>query len=570
MTPLRQTGSRPRFPGAGRWLAVLVLAALLAVALGMRLSGLLERGIWLDETVSLQVAAQPPGEIARGQVFDNHTPPLYYLLLHLWFQVVPEGLFTLRLLSVLLDLGVLVLLVATVARAFGRRRAVAVGAAYAIAPFAVRLAQEGRMYPLLVLLVVACFALALEVDRHRHRRWTAAALVPVAAAALYTHYYAALSLLALHAAMAWRLRGDRRAALRWWGAMAGAGLLFVPWLPVVVELLDSGGQFFRAFGVAVVPYAFLRFAVGFSLLPTTVEGKMDLAAAVVEALPLLLAVGLGVGLVVLLGGMEAWRRGLAGRLAVVLAAAPPLLALAVSAAVPSLDERYLAVSFPFFLVLAVQGLGARELGRGRPEARSMGGGGAARRLAWLARGMAVALFLLGAAAQLADPDAGTTAWRTAAETLENLAPEGRPEGRPEGKVVRVRPGYYAPVLRRNLEDEGWQVLREDPAAGHRRGGGKGREGRRAGRASRDDAPRSAEAGWLVEVVFLTRHQPPPDPPGGEYREVRLLPEGNGLRLSRWVSRRSSVTRPPAGGGADPAGAAVPGEAAGEPAIAPPP
>jgi mannosyltransferase len=485
------------------------LAGLLAAGLAFRLTGLTERGLWLDEWVSLRVAAHPLADVAAGRAFDNHTPPLYYLLLHLWLALVPAGLAGLRSLSVLVDLGVLVLLSTSVARWFGRREGLAAGAAHALSPFAARLAQEGRMYPLLMLLVLAAAVLAVEVERRPERRWPAIAVAPVAAAALYTHYYAALSLLALHAVTAWRLRRRPALARRWWRAMAAAALLFAPWLPVVVGLAAGGGQHFRGPGWSELPHALLRFTVGYSLAPVTLEAKRDPWAAVLGHLPLLAAVGLAAAAALLLGAWRALRQrrrggtggaeaaspaAAAAPVVLALAAVPPALGLAMSLAVPSLDERYLAAAFPFFVVLLVLGVTGR-------------GGAAAR---GLVAALLAALWLAGAAAQAAEPAAGATPWRPATDELRRAASPGA--------VVAVAPGYYAGLVESHLGD-GYEVLPVGDLA-----------------PPRDGGPQT----WLLEVAHLADRAALLRRRGWRAVPHRLLPDGNGLRLRRLAPASAAV------------------------------
>lgn len=493
-----------------RWLAVL-----LAAGLAVRLAGLTERGLWLDEWVSLQVAARPLADIAAGRVFDNHTPPLYYLLLHLWLAVAPHTVAGLRALSVIADLGCLALLARAVGSWFGRREGLLAGAAYALSPFAVRLSQEGRMYTLLMLLVVLAGVLAVEVETRPQRRWPAVALAGVAAAALYTHYYAALSLLALHLVMAWRLRRAPRLRRRWWWAMCAAALLFLPWLPKVVELMASGGQYFRGAGLLELPHALLRFTVGYSRLPVTVAAKLHLWATVLAHLPLLVALVLASGTALMLG---AWRvvggsavrppaaspagpppagpspaaaprrAAVAAPLVLALAALPPLVALAVSAAVPSLDERYLAVSFPFFLVLLVLGLTARGL----------------RPLRTATAAVLCALWLAGIAAQVAEPAAGATPWRPATSELRRAASPG-------ARIV-VSPATYARLVR-------WTV-------------GERFEVERAADLPAPDLGGDLRETWLLEVAYLGHDRGRLERRGWRATLRWQRADGNGIRLYR--------------------------------------
>ena len=490
------------------------LLALLAAGAALRLAGLTERGLWLDEWVSLDVASHPWVEVATGRVFDNHTPPLYYLLLRGWLALVsgasvpeatlPGVLAAARGLSVALDLAVLALLTRAAGRWFGRRVGLAAGLAYAASPFAVRVAQEARMYPLLMLLVLAAGVLAVEAERRPERTWLAAALAPVAAAALYTHYFAALSLAAITALVGWRLwrRPDdpaRPARWRLLAAMAAAGLMFVPWLPVLVRLLRSGGQSFRGSGWSELPQAVLRFTVGYSALPATVQAKGDLWGWALAHLPLLLTLGVSATGILLLGTVRALRSS-TSPLLLTLAFAPPILGLATSMAVPSLDERYLSISFPFVLLLAVLGVGEamRRWRQGRQ-------GGRSRRLALAGVVVAaslVALGAFGAVSQLLDPDAGATPWRPAAEELRRVATPG-------ARVV-VEPAFYGPLVSTYLGDR-FDVV----------GGGPPPVG-----------PDGVET-WSLRVAFLTAGIPPAGP-GWRAEPHRLFADGNGIRLVRLV------------------------------------
>lgn len=514
-------------PAGVPWLWLL---ALLAGGLALRLAGLTERGLWLDEWVSLDVASHPWLEIATGRVFDNHTPPLYYLLLRGWQGLVGDGLAAARGLSVLLDLAVLALLTQFAGRWFGRRVGLAAGLAYAASPFAVRVAQEARMYPLLMLLVLAAAVLVVEGERRPGRWWPAALLAPVAAAALYSHYFAALSLAALGGVVAWRWwrlpdGASRRACRRLVAALAAAGLAFLPWLPVLARLLRSGGQSFRGTGWSEIPQAVLRFTVGYSVLPSTVGAKGDMWGWALGHLPLLLALGAAAAGMVLLGALRLLRRGggerAGGRgilspLVLALACVPAILGLVISSVAPSLDERYLAASFPFLLVLAV--LGVEGAHRQRRPVASLGVVAGAAAL--------VTLGAVGTVAQVLDPDAGATPWRPAAEELRRVAAPG-------ARVV-VAPGFYAPLVETYLGDR-FEVVGNEHLPEHRGSG----------------------ESWGLEVVFLTAGEGPPSAPGWRAEEHRMFSDGNGIRLWRLrpaVSPPSSLgpSPPPTGRPSPPA------------------
>jgi len=113
-------------------------ALLLIVVVGglLRLVTLGERSLWLDELTSLQVSSQPLATIAAGDAFDNHTPPLYYLLLHLWWWLVPQSEFWLRLPSLLVDLVNIALVGVVFSHQFSRRVGLAAAAVFAVSEYA--------------------------------------------------------------------------------------------------------------------------------------------------------------------------------------------------------------------------------------------------------------------------------------------------------------------------------------------------------------------------------------------------------------------------------------------------
>ena len=207
------------------WPAAAALALALAVLVRLRSSS----PLWLDEALSVNIARLPLTELPAALRQDG-APPLYYLLLHGWIELFGTGTTQVRLLSTLLALTALPL-----AYLVGRRlRDASTGWACALLfgalPFLVRYATETRMYALAVVLVLLG-VLAVERAWREPTARRLAAVSAVAGLLLLTHYWA-LYLLAVVGALllVLALRG-RRPALRLAVALAGGGVLFLPWLP---------------------------------------------------------------------------------------------------------------------------------------------------------------------------------------------------------------------------------------------------------------------------------------------------------------------------------------------------
>jgi len=474
------------------------MAGIVALALAVRLWGLDARPLWLDEVTTLEVASRDAAAIVTGEGFDHHTPPLYYLLMAPWSARVPPTEWWLRLPSVACDLAAILLLAALVRRELGERPALVAAGWWALSPFAVRYAQEARMYPLAAALVVAC-ALAARGVAIGRRPWPWAALLAAAAtASAYTHYYTLTVLAALLPAWWPELRRRRE---RWAPAATAAGvaaLLYLPWLGVVARLLGGPGQEFREeTGLLALPHAVLRFAAGYGVVPLDLEAKAAPWRAVLAELPLVAPAVAGFAAAVAAGWWIGRRRRPDGvRRMAVLAGVPVLLGAAVHLAVPSLSERYLVVAFPFVVALVAAG----PWGERRPRR-------------WAAvQALAVLGLAVGLAAHLARPAAGTPRWREAAGIVSRSA----------GAPPAVLPGCYAPVLR------------------HHGGGGLpvvGLPGRdavdpRAAEAVRRRCRAQAEGWWLVEVARWPSLEPALPGAGCRVVEAVFLEGGNGLRLLR--------------------------------------
>jgi uncharacterized membrane protein len=187
--------------------------------------------LWLDEALSVNIARLPVGDLLEALRHDGH-PPLYYLLLHYWMELVGEGDVAVRALS-----GIFAVASLPLAWVAGRRLAGAGGARWALvvvalSPYWVRYATETRMYSLAMLLVLGGYLLLVDaLDRPAWPRLGGLALI--SGLLLLTHYWAFYLLAAVGlvlAARAWRRPGDRGSTLRVLAALAAGSVLFLPWL----------------------------------------------------------------------------------------------------------------------------------------------------------------------------------------------------------------------------------------------------------------------------------------------------------------------------------------------------
>ncbi|MDQ3866636.1 MAG: glycosyltransferase family 39 protein [Actinomycetota bacterium] len=216
-------------------LAVLaILAFLLALSTLIRTRAL-AAGFWIDEGVTVGISSFPFTEIPTVLRQDG-SPPLYYLLLHLWMQIAGTGEADTHALSLLFALASIPAALWATSSLFGRRAGWVAALLAALHPFITVYAQETRMYSLVILLSILATAAFAHAFVFRRRRY-----VPVfallLALMLYTHNWALFFTLGALAALALCVRSaDDRRGLLTDGALAfGAALLaFTPWVPTLL------------------------------------------------------------------------------------------------------------------------------------------------------------------------------------------------------------------------------------------------------------------------------------------------------------------------------------------------
>jgi 4-amino-4-deoxy-L-arabinose transferase-like glycosyltransferase len=239
----RRPRALPRLssPRAGTaWVAALVLGLLL-ISLVLRTRSL-GASLWMDEGLSIGIASQPFFDIP-GVLRQDGSPPLYYLLLHVWMKVIGSGPGETQGLSVAISLLLIPACLWAGWTLFGRRAGLIGAALAAVNPFVTTYAEETRMYSLMVLLSLLVTAAFVHVFVLRRRRYLPLLAVSMAAL-LYTHNWGLFvgAGLAVTLAYLWRTSDERAELLR--DAALGFGaaaLLYVPWLPTLLYQVQHTG-----------------------------------------------------------------------------------------------------------------------------------------------------------------------------------------------------------------------------------------------------------------------------------------------------------------------------------------
>ncbi len=228
----------PARTGPFRWFDLAGLCVLGVAAVVLRFWT--RSPMWLDEALTVNIASQPLHQIPQALRHDGH-PPLYYLLLHGWMNLVGTSNAAIRSLA-----GIFGLLTVPAIWLVGRRvggRTVAWCAAVVIAvmPFAIRYSTENRMYSLIMLLALLAW-LCADAALRRPRPAPLVGLALCTGALLWSQYWAMWLGVAAAAIVIFRLVRARRAGERdraraaaWvLGALVVGALTFLPWVPTLL------------------------------------------------------------------------------------------------------------------------------------------------------------------------------------------------------------------------------------------------------------------------------------------------------------------------------------------------
>ncbi len=187
-----------------------------------------------DEAHSAHVAALPFDALIETSRGDTH-PPLYYALL----GVMPDtmgGAWPLRLLSFLCSLAQLAVLWAIGRHMGGARLGWVLVALGGVNLWFCREGATARNYGMLQLLVTTAWLVLLHA-RERGGAWRWGLVALLYAAACWTFYYAAHAIAALTVFFLCT-RPRKKQGLAYGLAIVGAVLLFLPWVPSLLEQIE--------------------------------------------------------------------------------------------------------------------------------------------------------------------------------------------------------------------------------------------------------------------------------------------------------------------------------------------
>lgn len=243
-----------------------ILVGILLLAAGLRLTGLSQQPLWLDELYTIRtlyghraplplkegvvqpipqvtrpIEIQPAPAIWTALKVDSH-PPLYYLLFRAWRNVFGDSVFTFRVFSVVLSLGAIVGLFVAARIAFGTRTALWAAAVMAVMSVDVRYGREIRGYECVIFFSTWTLAVFLYIDRFGFTFKRGVVLTTLVAAMALTHYYFIGAAIAMAAYALFFMRGQERVGVIRSFTVAAAVFLIL-WGPGVLSQRAHGNEF---------------------------------------------------------------------------------------------------------------------------------------------------------------------------------------------------------------------------------------------------------------------------------------------------------------------------------------
>lgn len=327
----------------------ILIAALCAVYLGVRLWQLTDGCLWFDEIFGVHAAEHSWSGMWWFVAQDLVHPPLFYGLLKIWIGIGGDGLLWLRMFPVLFSaLALFPFLHLCREMKLGDTTIVLALALFAVNGSLVKYSQTLRMYSLLMFLsLMSVWLFARYFNRGKSWIW----LVVVNILLVYTHYFGWLVVGAeFLAILIFQRMKIVRAALM--ASIAAAA--FVPWLIAILNRerlsadLEQNISWQTRPGIGEVTKFLLTLVEPFYTPASSLEQPSVLFVAV----PLLLL--FAIVICVFVAGKKSDEEKAFVRFAVLFTAFPLLAAFALSWILPNSvwGTRHLILATPLFVILA--------------------------------------------------------------------------------------------------------------------------------------------------------------------------------------------------------------------------
>ncbi|MFH1133480.1 MAG: glycosyltransferase family 39 protein [Nanoarchaeota archaeon] len=251
ITPEQKAGSEKT--GIVSWLLVF---AIIALGLVLRLLLLGQENYWYDESYTVQHLQQPTlgRMLSSVREYELYNPPVYYSLLFGWSRLSGLSETALRSFSVLFSTLSILLLYLVARQLFSHRTSWIAALIFAMSPLQLSFAQEARAYAFFIFLTLCSFFFFLRMMREQRTSDLVLYLV-ASALSLYTMVLALLTFLVQNLVFFFHHYPERPGRLKaWLIAQATLAFFFLAgsvtfFIPSIISNVDDGlTQFVQRFG----------------------------------------------------------------------------------------------------------------------------------------------------------------------------------------------------------------------------------------------------------------------------------------------------------------------------------
>ena len=191
--PSSKSANQGNLPGVSFLRGVAAPAAIVLLALALRLYKLNQESVGFDEAFSMTACRASIAGMMRILIDDFVHPPLHYLALRGWLDIFGSGVVQARMFSVLFGTLAVAMLYMLTDYLLDQRSALLASLLLAISQLNIQFAQEARPYAQFLFLFLACCYLFIRALHTRSLRlWCG--FVALAVLLVYTHYFGLLVL----------------------------------------------------------------------------------------------------------------------------------------------------------------------------------------------------------------------------------------------------------------------------------------------------------------------------------------------------------------------------------------
>jgi len=265
-----------------------ILAALIVLAVVIRIVTLDNQSFWADEALTAYEAGLPFGAMLHTVAHVETTPPLYFVLIWAWAKVFGTGTVALRSVSAIAGVALVPIAYASARELVSRQAGVAAAALVAVNPFMIWYSQEARAYMLLAALTGASFLFFARARRDPSRAnlaWWAG----LSAAAVMTHFFAGFMIAPEALWLLWQRR--TRATVIAVGVVGAAQLAMIPFAVTDASASRGVGWIAAIPRLHRVATTVVEWGASNIYRRTTVAEGLAMGAALIIVVALLLTLG---------------------------------------------------------------------------------------------------------------------------------------------------------------------------------------------------------------------------------------------------------------------------------------